>query len=436
MGYPAAYRKPEARAKAFKPPGSGRRPLPRVMPLRPLSIPIEPLPWMPQLPLEPRAPKPRFDIPGLPSGPAGGLKGPWAGRLLPALTLGLGLYEWYNMPPDGEPLFVPGAGWERTCGPFSGPFPYVGESRLSFVGYVNEYGCGFGSQFIPRPDRPYDPTVTGFIKFRDMLPSFGPYSYMEESWKKIDGYPVPPDEPQWIMPPGAPRPRPAPQPEPRFIPAADPMAIPIGTPMPTPRPLPFEALPGRQPNPFRDPKEQTQSGNGPARGPKSEPFTSWSPGRAPQLMNPGRRPPGPKEKEPPKRIFAAGPKELLTRFLGGLTEMKDLVDAIYDAIPKRLKPKGYGKPFTPQEKLLYLYEHPEQVDIRRALYNWLLNEGQDAAIGKLGRLSAAANRARNASAGNQQGDADTPPPVPSDLLDQTKFADEFYAWLSGDKTEF
>lgn len=438
MGYPAAYRNPDARQKAFKPPGSGRRPLPRVAPLRPVAVPVEPLPWMPQLPLEPAPPRKPARIPGparLPGGSLGGLAGKWAGRLAAPLFIAGTLYEWYNMPPNGDPVLVPGQGWIHVCGPVPSSFPYTGGLQINFIGALQEFSCGLVNQFVPKPPWGYGDYSSGFYTFRDMDPAYGPYSQIIESWRRDWTFPHP-DEPQWKDPLGAPRPRPAPQPEPRFIPAVDPMAIPIGRPMPTPAPFPFPAIPARQPNPFRDPKEQTQRGNGPARAPKSEPFTSFSPGRAPQQMNPGRRPPGPREKEPPKRIFAAGPKELLTRFLGGLGEMKDLTDAIYDAVPKRLKPKGFDRPFTPQEKLLWLYQNPDAIDIRRALYNWLLNEGEDRALGKLGRLSAAANRARNASAGNQQGDADTPPPVPSDLLDQTKFADEFYAWLSGDQTEF
>lgn len=287
-------------------------------------------------------------------------------------------------------------------------------------------------------------------------------------------------------------------PRPRVQPN-DPFTLPILEPWPQPEPLPWENLPYRQPRPERSPTEQPQRGPqappnprpdvdphprpviapAPAPGPQGAPSRempdlSAAPGGSPEAIIGGLVPsvpgvPGPefhtdgkdfqwkpdrggrprpgKPKDRKNRITVAKLAVKLAKRLGSGTEALDLLESLWDAIPKREcgpgqgpakgpakeggetcggnvsdckgkkikynKPlakaprkwvKGddgqrhsqvtrnaYGKPIThprPQEMLRDIKNHWGELDLCSAVENILKNEAEDQLYGRVSRKAS------------------------------------------------
>lgn len=187
-------------------------------------------------------------------------------------------------------------------------------------------------------------------------------------------------------------------------PALDPFSLPIGQPVSTPKPIPYRALPYLKPNPWRSPSEQT------IRMPRTV-------GRArPEGLgsielypNPGNRirpghalKPAPKgTKERKFRIYSIRAGSALGRSLSVVTEAKDFVDAIYDALPDKYKRRWH----SPHEKAWLIYRHFLEIDVAEAIQNVIENQIEDWILGKAAQQMAKASRRRGSPFGLTVGPA-------------------------------
>lgn len=74
---------------------------------------------------------------------------------------------------------------------------------------------------------------------------------------------------------------------------------------------------------------------------------------------------------------------------GKYTEGKDATNAVYDALPQRIKladwrNNGY-KPLSVTQKLKSLYVNAKSIDMSKAAYNLAANEFQDRTIGRFAK---------------------------------------------------
>lgn len=169
---------------------------------------------------------------------------------------------------------------------------------------------------------------------------------------------------------------------------------PIGDfPMDPPTPVPWAVIPmlgtGILPN------SDTRT-NGQESSPEPVPDAVISPTRittAPPGHKP--RPPGPGVKE--RKMIANLPPGLLAKAINAATESRDAVNAIYDALPGKIRkdlwrkyaPKGQAGviPEVPiHRKIEALYQHAGEIDVGKAIGNLLMNQAEDKAIGKANKL--------------------------------------------------
>lgn len=92
--------------------------------------------------------------------------------------------------------------------------------------------------------------------------------------------------------------------------------------------------------------------------------------------------------------FAVG--RAVNRLFNLVSESGDLIEAFWEALPDkhvaRERAKRHGKNPTMTEQLRQLYRHWNEVDLREALGNALMNHLEDKAIGKLGKATQDAYR--------------------------------------------
>lgn len=317
-------------------------------------------------------------------------------RVNPLLAAGLAGWElWQALQPGGDPFWEVPAGWTLTANcAGKGPGGMLYNSAYSQTGM-----CIQTNRFITNGD--FNGSYNGnnaFSTHEVVAHPNGPPLYKTEARRSYFKSLPSAQDPVLRYP--QPKPRVARRknigPKPKYNP--DPMSepIPAGEPLPLPekRPVPYEAIPDRKPNPYRDAREQTRSGY--------EPGGQTSTGPALRgLPNALRRRPGTRTKEPPKLILSPAAKSWLGMAVNAITEAKDLTEAVYKGLPKHLQ--HYGKDKTLQAKIEKIYRNPDKLDMRRVVYEILLNQLEDAAFGKLGQINAKANRARNATAGNEMG---------------------------------
>lgn len=185
-------------------------------------------------------------------------------------------------------------------------------------------------------------------------------------------------------------------PEPGFDRTVDPLETPIQSPVVDPVPIPYPLIPGRQPNPWRSPTEQTQ------RGYDLAPRASDYPLPGPNVR-PGqavKRPPGKKEKES-KLLLGPHPASVIGRAISAVSEFGDFIDSLHKALPRKYRSKRRGRYWEGQA----VYRHLDKVDWAKAIKNLIENEAEDRFFGSIGRLNAKANRARNATGGTALGPA-------------------------------
>lgn len=240
-------------------------------------------------------------------------------------------------------------------------------------------------------------------------------------------------------------------PVPRVPSWVDPFSQPISQPEPYPQAPPWWAIPLRQPNPWRSPNEQTETG--PERKPRTRPRPRWprpgvpvfpepdptgDPVGTPDPWSPGAEipditiepggdvttspapDPGPESKPRPDKGKTREGKvrtkmDLIVRLLRGavnfVTEGMDFVDAIYESIPNQNR-EGYyrvqyydrvqqrfrefwrgGKgSHTPQARIRTVWNHWEDANIGDAVHNLVQNQVEDYVIGRLGHAQATATR--------------------------------------------
>lgn len=163
--------------------------------------------------------------------------------------------------------------------------------------------------------------------------------------------------------------------------------------------LPFAALPYRQSH--ATPFTGFYSSNGP---PKRPVITArehkW-------------KPPGPRVKERKLRASSAAVKMIMGA-ANQTTEFLDMLDAVYEAMPKHLKDKtpkngrcrgprcvNPGAPFVlPQDKFMTIYRNINQLDVPEAVKNLIVNHYVDNAVG---RVFAGADKARSRAGGSGWG---------------------------------
>lgn len=254
------------------------------------------------------------------------------------------------------------------------------------------------------------------MEFRDIIGTTRRYRPAQNYQR---GAAVTPGFPQYVpkrWPLGA-----VPFPWPQVIPDAQPVVAPQPHPLPIPYPL-IPLLPEADPagNPLRGPRPRVRprvrprpgtptvpgrvvDGVVPVRPPSPRPGPRpaeqpvvWTPpsGDAP------REPPGPRVKER-KQVIAIGGTP--ARIVNAVGEIPDFVEAFHDALPPRYQAHRAGTIHQARA----LYDHWDKVDMEQAILNLILNQIEDYAYGRLGRINAAAARAAGRNTGFQLGPWDT-----------------------------
>lgn len=303
--------------------------------------------------------------------------------------------------------------WDRSTGlPKPQLFPYGFTFPLSEPGNAPVYRPDMDPFYKPiqKPHPEYDPLPW---KVRPYVPT--PWS---DPSPTEDPRPHP-RVPAFPQPKPVPRPTPTPDPTPRPDPAPTPRPTP--TPDPTPRPTPDpEPTPRPHPEPEPTPRPSPQ--------PEPEPRLEWRP------------PSSHRYKAPPKgvrelKIKVHGLAKLLYHGVGVVTEARDAIKSLHDALPKRFRAKkkchGVGKHRscngpTVQQMFGELYkaledgnpDHSSKRDpmknkpmtqkekydfINKGVDNLIADQIKDWVFGKLGQQIAKASRADGRPIGYQAG---------------------------------
>ncbi len=231
-------------------------------------------------------------------------------------------------------------------------------------------------------------------------------------------FPLPPQNPDWrpigdptpFTPPYAPDPGPSPQPRPLPWPGPIPW-----TPSPQPGPeINPETPPVPQPNPEAEPKPrpwerpmwEIEFNPNPNGRPRARPRPRPRPVRH-QL-----RPPRKGEKE--RKLLGGKALGILWWVANGITEMTDVVNAFYKALPaeyRRFKGRDgrwRDKDITPQDRMQRLYTYWDKVDMNAAIDNLITNQIEDYVIGKFGKMLAKASQQSGRPVGYGFGPWDAP----------------------------
>lgn len=436
MGYPVAYRPSGKAASAAPSPSPGSQ-----FPGRPSSWglgiggEVVPFPWgrgetfpkpVPGFgpPIKPNVPFGRYVPPGV----AGAVVRGGLGRLVPYIGWGLlawDVLQWIkgttpNREPDywGYQLVVPpgrcpkepAAKWfsDRQAFPTCGDKYVVLNSLAGFV--------------VPRPPN-FSVWWQTPQRYLD-IPGFGYWSGYER-WERVVengpaqnwSQPQPSPRPNYITPPAyAPKPNiPNSNPVPDANPNGQPHPVfdpytpnpPLRPEEPVPQPIPWSVIPYVS-NPGNWPQYREGGNYGvPAPtytsppweividipvspgGPGTNPGGSPDPGTNP---NPGGQPVTPVRTNPrhiPRSRPPRGDKEKKTRaknaavlgFIGGslgaLSEANDVIDALYEALPREYQSGGN---FV--DRAHDVLEHFDHIDAAQAIQNLVLNELEDRAIGR------------------------------------------------------
>lgn len=113
-----------------------------------------------------------------------------------------------------------------------------------------------------------------------------------------------------------------------------------------------------------------------------------------------RNRPPPRGTKERKFILAPAQDSVIGILANAVTETNDFVEALYFAIPPRLR--GPKRHTTLQEKMAAIYLHYDQINVGYAFNNLLQNQIGDAIGGMQGRLQARANRKLGLSTGPRQ----------------------------------
>lgn len=169
--------------------------------------------------------------------------------------------------------------------------------------------------------------------------------------------------------------QPLPQPRPR--------PLPIGRPVPSWWPPSPDGLPNQgygDPRPSQIPIGATSpvSGVGTRSDPRAQPR---------QGIAHNFRPPRKGEREKKGTLLKGPAWELAGAAMNAVTESADFVDAVFGALPQKLRSELWRKngkhPLSYKKKLQALWDYYNQIDIPTAVKNVILNQLQDMIIGKI-----------------------------------------------------
>lgn len=180
----------------------------------------------------------------------------------------------------------------------------------------------------------------------------------------------------------------------------NPNAIPIGSGMPLQRPVPFAQaaqarvvkeklyewiapsrfypIPSTEAQPVLIPRGQI-----PLNAPFEMSVNVTNQKRGPAHV---RRPPGRRTKERKLILSLTGAAAIPMNLV---TESLDFVNALYEALPQRYRYRGKS---DQQHRIEAVYRHFDKIEIDKAIKNLVVNQVQDAVIGKIGRLQARSYR--------------------------------------------
>lgn len=313
-----------------------------------------------------------------------------------------------------------GGGWVKIAGDFFYDEPYLGGPTIASSQWFN---APLGGQAI----FPQIPLQIGFSIPADWdtlgywIPSIYGNGRYAHNRSYLREYPTPGGSPLIWPEVFVPVPEVPAQPDWRY----DPMGRPIDQPLGVPRPVPYRNIPRLNPRP--DWPESRSSGPSPAE--ERWPFRT-GPGRHPTprdlgfaeprtipssvpgvsvrvrpnprpLSPPPAKPPGKDTKEK-KTIMNVASGSFVGRVINAVTETKDVVDAIYDALPYSIR-KKYRNNIPAQEKAKIIYANLGKVDMQKAIENLAWNQVEDFAYGKLGKAVGKANRRIGRPVGVQTG---------------------------------
>lgn len=192
-------------------------------------------------------------------------------------------------------------------------------------------------------------------------------------------------------------------------PALAPEALPILRPQPVVRPLPYRLLTRRVPDARVSPNYRNEWGPSSAGAvPQTQPggvmlgprlrkkITAWPP-------SPPRR--GERE----RKVRTNLPAGLVNSALNAVTEGADLIDAVYQALPEKLRKreqaKRHGKDPKIGDKLWLLWNNYDKVDIEQAAFNVVKEGIEDAVFGRLGQAAGRGRRSPYGDYGGTRGPA-------------------------------
>lgn len=135
-----------------------------------------------------------------------------------------------------------------------------------------------------------------------------------------------------------------------------------------------------------------------------------NPLRGPAPVSRTRTAPLPKrpDKHTKERKFALTVSGIGRLILGSVTEGFDTVSAIFDALPLALRQKLWaqnGGYLSPIDKALAIYRYFDQVDMAKAVQNLTYEQLEDYVYGRIGQITAKANRRRGMPGGAELGPA-------------------------------
>lgn len=218
---------------------------------------------------------------------------------------------------------------------------------------------------------------------------------------------------------------------PPFVVPWAPITLPIGVPTPRPVPTPYPFLPRLpQHDPWSDPHESPTRRYSPTPArprTKPNPFVPYAPSvpdvapvpgvgiavptapgaaasaaapsasATPRGFRPRRPPRNPREKERKYRGGAATVNSIMKAVAGvayGATEVADAIDAIWDALPARVRAQysRYGEPSN-KWKAIAIYRNLNSLNVSEAMQNLVVNQIVDAVVGRVaGRANREATR--------------------------------------------
>ncbi len=359
---------------------------------------------------------------------------PWVGIAMLGVEVG---WYWYQRSQSGNPH-----GWLGPAGWFyGGPCAGIGNPTVAQASFQGIEHCILGS-VIKQPLG--DPIPDNHTSYHLLYP-FGSKGKDREWWWRNTG-----DNPSSVpISPGitptpiAPTPIRPGQP-------TDPMDIPLEpSPQVHPDPLPISPHPRPRFRTWRSPTEGRQVGPAPGDRPEGAPAPQKDPARrqrpsdrratiielaprpGPPLSSPGshsQKPPkGRGDRERKLRTKSAMAFNMVRRLFEGAFESIDVIEAIFDALPKHIRDRYPGAKRDPFMMMDAINRHWNTIDLQEMLENLVWNEVEDFLYSRLGKMSQFAAQDLHLSTGPQFGSGRTRAEVAAWRRRQARDAIEFLA---------